>query len=177
MPIYEFYCSACHRVFNFLSRKIDTSGSPACPRCGRPGLTRRVSAFAISKGRSEEPKATPVPGEDMSAMDDPRMEQAMEALASEAEGLDEEDPRQAARLMRKIFGATGMPIKHEMEEALRRLETGEDPDKIEEEMGDVLEQDPFGGETATPPEGALGKRRRSLRHILPPTVDPELYEM
>lgn len=176
MPIYEFYCSACHRVFNFLSRKIDTTASPACPKCGRAGLTRRVSAFAISKGRREEP-ATSAPGGDMPDIDDARMERAMEALAGEAEGLDEEDPRQAARLMRKIFGATGMPIKHEMEEALRRLESGEDPDKIEEEMGDVLEQDPFGDAAATPAEAGAPKAGRSLRRILPPTVDPDLYEM
>ena len=32
-----------------------------------------------------------------------------------------------------------------MAEALKRMEAGEDPEKIEEEMGDVLEQDPFGG--------------------------------
>ncbi len=176
MPIYEFYCGACHRIFNFLSRKIDTSASPACPKCGRPGLTRRVSAFAISKGRREEP-APAAGGEGMPDMDDPRMERAMEALAGEAEGLDEEDPRQAARLMRKMFGATGMPIKHELEEALRRLESGEDPDKIEEEMGDVLEEDPFGDAASAGAEPGEAKGRRSIRRMLRPSVDPELYEM
>ena len=79
--------------------------------------------------------------------------------------------------VRKYNGATGMPIKHEMEEALRRLESGEDPDKIEEEMGDVLEQDPFGEGNAPPAEGASAKGGRSLRRILPPSVDPQLYEM
>ena len=60
MPIYEFYCRHCHRVFNFLSRAIDTEKTPACPRCGDAGLARRASAFAISKGRKEEPKGIPV---------------------------------------------------------------------------------------------------------------------
>jgi succinate dehydrogenase/fumarate reductase flavoprotein subunit len=65
-----------------------------------------------------------------------------------------------------------------MEEALRRMESGEDPEKVEEEMGDVME-DPLGmegaGETAAPePRKTLaGLRRR----VLPPSVDPELHEL
>jgi len=179
MPIYEFYCGACHRVFTFLSRAVDTSKKPPCPRCGQPELSRRVSSFAISKGRREETTAAAGP-EGMPEVDDARLEKAMEALAGEAEGLNEEDPRQAARLMRKLFGATGMPIKGGMEEALRRLEAGEDPEKIEHEMGDVFEEDPFGG--ADSPLGPGGEGRaargaRSLRRMLPPSVDPVLYEM
>ena len=112
----------------------------------------------------------------MAGMDEARVEKAMEALAGEAESLDEEDPRQAARLMRKLFDATGMPVKQGMEEALRRLESGEDPDKIEQEMGDVFEEDPFGDAPSASGE-ASAKGRRSLRRILPPTVDPQLYEM
>ncbi len=70
MPIYEFYCAHCHRVFSFLSRVVNTDKTPACPRCRRTELTRRVSAFAISKGRREEPK--PEPGPDL---DEGRLEQ------------------------------------------------------------------------------------------------------
>ena len=179
MPIYEFYCGTCHRVFNFLSRSINTSARPACPKCGQPELSRRVSSFAISKGRKEAPAATAGP-EGMPDMDDPRMEKAMEALAGEAEGMNEDDPRQAARLMRKIFGATGMPIKGGMEEALRRMESGEDPEKIEQEMGDVFEEDPFGGDSPLGPGGSEGSgsaARWALRRVLPPSVDPVLYEM
>ena len=47
--------------------------------------------------------------------------------------------------MRKLFDATGLPVAGGMEEALRRMEAGEDPEKIEEDMGEVLEGDPFGG--------------------------------
>ncbi len=178
MPIYEFYCPECHRLFSFLSRRVDTEGRPPCPRCGRP-LTRRPSVFAVSRGRKEEPAE----GKPEKDLDDPRMEAAMEALAAEAEGIDENDPRQAARLMRRMFQATGTPVGGGMEEALRRMESGEDPEKIEAEMGDVFEQDPFGGEGGAEsgaPEGkAEGKGRlgRLRRELLPPTVDPTLYEM
>jgi putative FmdB family regulatory protein len=177
MPIYEFYCRQCHRVFSFLSRAVDTRKTPSCPRCGDGGLARRASAFAISKGRQEEPKPQgPEPD-----IDEARLERAMEALAGDMDSLDENDPRQGAHLMRKLFEATGMPVGGGMEEALKRMEAGEDPEKIEEDMGDLLEDDPFGGllggegETKDPEAGKKGMGR--LRRMLPPSVDPELYEM
>jgi putative FmdB family regulatory protein len=179
MPIYEFYCAHCHRVFSFLSRAVNTDKTPACPRCSRADLTRRISAFAISKGRREEPK--PEPGPDL---DEGRLERAMAALAGEMDSIDENDPRQGAHLMRKLFSATGIPIASGMEEALRRMEAGEDPEKIEEQMGDAFEGDPLGGLLGG--EGAEGgeqelepgkKNLGRLRRMLPPSHDPELYEM
>ncbi len=177
MPIYEFYCPDCHRVMSFLSRSVDTKKQPACPKCGRAGLTRRISSFAISKGRKEEPKrAAGPPGPD-----EARIEKAMEALAGDMEHINEDDPRQSAQLMRKLLEATGAPANRKVEEALKRLEAGENPEKIEEEMGDVLGE-PFAedlaGEAAeavpAPPGRSLSRLARQLR---PPAVDPELYEM
>jgi hypothetical protein len=74
-----------------------------------------------------------------------------------------------------------MPVAGGMEEALRRMEAGEDPEKIEEEMGDVFEQDPLGGLLGgeggeKDPEGGK-KNLGRLRRMLPPTHDPELYEL
>jgi putative FmdB family regulatory protein len=179
MPIYEFYCRHCHRVFSFLSRAVNTDKTPPCPRCAATDLTRRVSAFAISKGRKEEPKAEAPPGPDF---DEARLERAMEAMAGDLDSIDENDPKQGAHLMRKLFSATGMPVAAGMEEALRRMEAGEDPEKIEEQMGDVFEEDPFGGllgggegteKEPDEPRKALSR----LRHMLPPTHDPELHEL
>ena len=170
MPIYEFYCTDCHRIYSFLSRTINTAAAPACPRCGRAALARRASAFAISKGRPER-GAGEGDGEGGPEMDEARLEQAMESLAGEIDGVDENDPRQAARVMRRLFETTGMPVGEGMDEALRRMESGEDPDRIEEELGDVMENDPFGGEPKT------GRVRALRRRWLPPSVDPKLYEM
>jgi putative FmdB family regulatory protein len=178
MPIYEFYCRHCHRVMSFLSRAVNTDKTPACPHCGRSDLARRASAFAISKGRKEEPKPEAAAGPDVNAA---RLEEAMASLGGDLDSLDENDPRQGAQLMRKLFSATGMPVAGGMEEALRRMEAGEDPEKIEEEMGDVLEQDPFGsllgGEGGASEGDARGQRLSRLRRLLPPTHDTELYEM
>ena len=167
MPIYEFYCGECHRVYSFLSRTINTDKAPACPRCGRPELTRRVSAFAISKAMPEPSEAGAGASPDL---DEAKLERAMGALAGEAEGLDEEDPRQASRLMRKLFDAAGMPVGDGMDEALRRMEAGEDMEKIEQDLSDVLEEDPFAPGAGHP--GRVGRRRRRLL-----SVDPTLYEM
>jgi len=165
MPIYEFYCPDCHRIYSFLSRAINTTREPACPKCARPKLQRRVSAFAISKNRPE-------PAEDgMPDVDEAKMERIMAELAGEAEGMSEEDPRQMARLMRKLYDATGMKLGGGVEEAIRRMEAGENPDKIDEEMGHLFDEE------APLFEGGEGGIKGLRRRLLPPAVDDNLYEM
>jgi putative FmdB family regulatory protein len=167
MPIYEFYCADCHTIYSFLSRSINTRKRPRCPQCGRERLERRVSPFAISSGAKETEDDPALPG-----MDDDRMERAMAGLADEIERTgDEDDPRALAGLMHKFFDATGLPMGDGMQEALRRLQAGEDPESIEEEMGDLLnEEDPFAFETLRRP-GVAARRMR------PPAVDKTLYEL
>jgi putative FmdB family regulatory protein len=162
MPIYEFYCEPCNTVFSFFSRGVNTARIPACPRCKRP-LKRQMSIFArVSRGK-EEPA-----GDDMPPIDEAKMEKAMAMLAGEAEKMNEDDPRQAAQLMRKLTDATGISLGAGMEEALHRLERGEDPDRIEEEMGDLLEgEEPFLFE---------GKGKRGSRKPKP-RVDETLYDL
>ncbi len=166
MPIYEFYCEDCNRIFSFLSRRTNTRKRPDCPKCGHPQIDRRVSSFAISKGLQESESDEGLPA----GLDEERVAKAMESMASEAEGVDENDPRQAANMMRKLFDATGLPVGGGMEEALKRMESGEDPEKIEQEMGDVFEEDPFG---ADPRKALASLRRRAAQ----PSVDPTLYEL
>ena len=138
MPIYEFYCNSCNTIFNFFSRSVNTSKTPKCPRCKSRPLSRMVSAFAVTGRAKENGDSEDLP------FDEGRMEKAMQALASEAESIDEDNPRQAANLMRKLTDMTGMELGPGMTEALRRMEKGEDPDQIEAEMGDLLEgEDPF----------------------------------
>jgi hypothetical protein len=106
---------------------------------------------------------------DMPDIDESKLEQAMTVLAKEAENIDEEDPRQAAQLMRKLSDMTGMELGPGFQEALSRMEAGEDPDQIEAELGDSLEdENPF----------EFKKKGKSLlRSILPPRVDDTLYDL
>lgn len=138
MPVYEFYCDDCNTIFSFFSKTVNTKKRPKCPRCKKKTLKRQMSAFARI-GTAEEQG-----GEDDLPIDESKMEKAMALLAKEADGIREDDPRQAAQLMRKFTDATGASLGPGMEEALRRMEAGEDPEQVEAEMGDLIEQEePF----------------------------------
>ena len=135
MPIYEFFCDECNVIFNFLSSSVNTSTRPDCPRCGKKEIQRQMSTFATI-GKAKEPGDDPMAG-----MDEAKMEEAFGSLMAEAETMNEEDPRQMATLMRKFTEKTGMRLGDSMEEAISRMEKGEDPDVIEKEMGDSLDGD------------------------------------
>jgi len=84
------------------------------------------------------------PGPENIPFDEKKLEKMMGKLAAETESLNEEDPRQAAGLMKKFSDMTGIKLTSGMKEAISRMEAGEDPEKIEQEMGDLLEnEDPF----------------------------------
>ena len=96
------------------------------------------------------------------------MQKAMSILAGEADKINEDDPRQAAEFVRKLSDATGLKMGGGIEEALARMERGEDPDTIEQEMGDLLaSEEPFLID-------AKGKKHREKPE---PAVDETLYEL
>jgi putative FmdB family regulatory protein len=164
MPIYEFYCSDCHTVYKFLARTVNTTKKPACPVCEKPELERMVSTFAaLTGGQRTDDEG----GGDLPDIDENRLEQAMEAMAREAGSIDEDDPKQAANLMRKLTEATGLSMGPGMEEAMQRMEQGEDPEKIEEEMGDLLENDEL---------FVAAKKHLSSKRVSEPDVDDTLYD-
>ncbi|HPC47679.1 MAG TPA: zinc ribbon domain-containing protein [Deltaproteobacteria bacterium] len=163
MPIYEFYCSRCDTIYNFFSRSVNTTKIPSCPRCKNVRLRKKVSIFATVSSSKGEETDTDLPG-----FDEAKVEKAMTMLEREAEGLDENDPRQAARLVRKLTEATGLRLGSGMEEALTRMERGEDPEAIEAELGDVLEsEEPF----------VMGERSPVSTRKKAPRVDETLYDL
>ena len=164
MPIYEFYCQQCNTIFNFFSKTVNTTRAPNCPKCRDIKLNRQMSAFSFT-GKAKESG-----GDDDFPIDEVKMEKAMNMLASEADRINEDDPRQAADLMRKLTDMTGLQLGSGMEEALHRMEKGEDPDRIEAEMGDLLEgEDPF----SLP--GKKGEHPRTAKSA--PKRDETLYDL
>jgi putative FmdB family regulatory protein len=162
MPIYEFYCKPCNTIYSFFSRSVNTKKIPACPVCGNPDLCRQMSMFAVT-GKASEGQDDDIP------VDAGKMERAMEALAGEAGNISDDDPRQAAQFMRRFGKMAGMGFGPGMEEALRRMEKGEDPEQIEAEMGDVLEnEEPF---------FESGPKTRALGRKKPPARDQTLYDL
>lgn len=141
MPIFEYLCRRCNRIYSFLSLSASPTRQPVCPRCSATDLTRTPSAFSVAasrKSKVEKPASGP-DGPDDAAMS------AMEREAmSMMEGLDErdaEDPRVMARLMRRMAEMTGEPVTPTMDEMFRRMEAGEDPEALEEELGPQLEEE------------------------------------
>ena len=163
MPIYEFYCRKCNTLYNFFSRSVNTEKIPSCPRCKKVKLQRRMSVFAKISQKSEGTAP-----EELAGLDESKMEKAMEMLAREAGGIDENDPRQAAQLMRKLTDATGLSLGPRMEEALARMERGEDPEKIEEEMGDSIGEDEL---------FVMAKKAVKGKKAAAPRVDDKLYDL
>ena len=144
MPIYEYLCVPCNRVFSFLVRNPAAKKEPHCPKCGAAKLRKRFSRFAVAGGRPKSRDASAAkaggPGPDGAGgrsdpLDDPRVEHEMMQLMSQAEGIDDKDPRQLGRLMRRMSEISGERLDGEMEETVRRLESGEDPEKLDEELG------------------------------------------
>ncbi|HAS83238.1 MAG TPA: hypothetical protein DCS43_11350 [Verrucomicrobia bacterium] len=176
MPIYEYYCERCHMILNFFARTPSPSRQPDCPHCGKGKLPRQVSLFATGrKGASEGAGGDGEGMDGLDGMDEHKMERAMELMASEAEHLNEDDPRAAAKLMRKFSNVAGMEFNEGIEQALQRMENGEDPEHVEAEMGDVLDDaNPFVVKGGAKP-GKQGGRERRQRGA--PRHDAALYDL
>ena len=163
MPIYEFYCSHCHTLFNFFASTIDTQSTPACPRCKRPGLERRPARFAMLKhGGEEEP-------DPFAGLDDERLCCFLVFfLVVLAQIGDDEDPRKLAGLFRRFSESAGLEPGPRMEDMMARLEAGEDLDQLENELEGELE-----GDDAL--EEFFRFRKKSRQVARRPRVDDNLY--
>jgi putative FmdB family regulatory protein len=166
MPIYEFACPRCRVVFNFFSKRVQPEKPPVCPKCGHKKMIKEVSRFAPLKGGhsldSEDPSAS---SEDMPELDNPRVQKAMNELERDMAHMEENNPRHMAHIMKKMKDL--MPsdtLPKELDAAIKRLEAGEDPEKIEEDMGDVL------GDLMDDPKGGPGPSEGGFSR------DPNLYD-
>jgi putative FmdB family regulatory protein len=150
MPIYEFACPKCRKIFSFLSKRLNPGRLPVCPQCGNKKMEKQISRFAMTHGTTE-PTSEGGGDEGAPDPDDPRVARAMAEMERDMAHMDENNPRHMAHMMRKmkdLMPPGSMP--KELDVAIKRLEAGEDPEKIEADMGDVL-GDLMGGE-----EGGAG---------------------
>jgi len=179
MPIYEFYCPDNHKIYSFYARSLACADrTPRCPDDRRFRMERMISNFAIT-GRAKE--KSELPGGD-DAAPDPRMDAMMAEMEREFGGMDTEnpDPRLLARMMRKMTALSGEKVPGEVDEMIRRMEAGEDPEKLDAEFGDAMENfDPPGaGEPGGEKDAAREKLKAQLRALRrQPRRDPTLYEM
>jgi putative FmdB family regulatory protein len=140
MPIYEYRCGDCRRKVSIFWRSLSAvdESKARCAYCGGAKLNRLVSKVRVIRGGKagggggggEDSGGAPGAGEDM---------------PPELAGLDENDPRSLGHFLRKMASETGEDMGPEFEEVVGRLEKGEDPEKIEQSMGDLLGDESGGG--------------------------------
>ncbi|MGH9339803.1 MAG: FmdB family zinc ribbon protein [Acidobacteriota bacterium] len=115
MPVYEYCCRSCERRFSrFFWRMSDAEGTQC--RCGSADLEQLFSRVAMMK--SEESR--------LESMADP----------SKWGDIDENDPKSMARMMKKLGGELGEDLGPEFNQVVDRLEAGEDPESIDQSLGD-----------------------------------------
>jgi len=101
MPIYEYRCRSCRKKSTVIVMVRAREAEVRCPHCGSADLEKQWSRFASPK--SEEAR--------MEALSDP----------SALTGLDENDPKSVARLMKKMgqeMGEDVGDIEQAMEEEM-----------------------------------------------------------
>lgn len=168
MPIYEFYCPQNNTMYQFLARSLSYRDlTPTCPDNPEYVLEKRVSQFAVIGRAREESGDDPFAG-----MDDSQMEKLMTDMEGDMGVLDNDDPdpRQLGHFMRKLTDVMGDKVPPALREVVRRLEAGEDPDKLEEQFGGL-------GETGADADPIFSQMKKIIRSARQPVRDPKLYEM
>lgn len=191
MPIYEFFSPDTNKIYTFFARSsADAERTPRCPDGDGNAMTKILSGFSVTgvSSKNEGPTENPSgDGDDpLSGMNESQMNAAMHELEKTVGSMDEEnpDPRQMGQLMRKMAEMTGEKLDEGMEEVVRKLEEGADPDALEETMGDLLGDEAdlegmrdgeSGGENLD--DEALSKAGRKATVRPQPFRDPEMYEL
>lgn len=144
MPIYEFACDNCRKIFNFLSKRVNPDHLPTCPACGNTNMKKVVSRFATPR-KVKEPTSSDNLAEEnnlpMPDFDDPKVQRVMHELEHDIDHLDENNPRHLAYMIKKMKDVLPQgAVPPAIDVAIKRLESGEDPEKIEEDMGEELGQ-------------------------------------
>jgi hypothetical protein len=195
MPIYEYYCPDNHKIYSFYAKTLAQGQTlPRCPDNPAYRLRKILSPFALTGHSRKTGARMPETGKGEvgtagtggDPAEEARMEAAMMAMESEFSNIDEKDPRAMGRMMRRMSELTGEKLDGEMEEVVRKLEEGADPDELEGQMGDAFGGDE-GGDPGDPYGGGLGgaakpatdpkeARHRFRVHHGPPVRDPKLYD-
>ncbi len=170
MPIYEFYSPDNNKLYQFLARSLAYGAKiPRCPDDPTFRMERRVSRFAVIGQAKEDTGDDPFAG-----IDDAKMETLLADMEKNMGGLDEAnpDPRQLGHFMRKITDMMGDKTPPELREIVKRLEAGEDPDKLEEQFGDLAGDEEGAADALF---SQVMKKARANRNQ--PVRDPKLYEI
>jgi hypothetical protein len=174
MPIYEFYCPDNHRIYQFYAKTLAQGAiAPPCPDNPKFRMQKLVSSFAVvGKGGGKDRDAGDGAAAPPEMPGGARMEAAMGEMEREFSSVDESDPKAMGRMMRRMAELSGEKIGDEMEEVVRKLEEGADPDSLDEQLGG----DTRDGDEAPASSGAGEARQRFRARRGAPARDPILYD-
>ena len=121
MPTYDFICNNCDQRFDVFQTFAEYGVKKvSCTHCGSKNVRRRMTKVRIAKSEDER----------------------MESMADKFSGFEnmEDDPREMARVMKKMGNEMGEELPPEFNEVVDRLESGQSPEEIESaipDLGDV----------------------------------------
>jgi putative FmdB family regulatory protein len=113
MPIYEYNCHHCNRKVSIFMRISQFNSNPGCPLCGKSGLTRVFSCFAVHKSLSTLHEESGGPG------------------PSQSNGYYK-DPRNIGRHLEKKFKDMNIEMPSEIQQSISAAREGDLPDSLKD---------------------------------------------
>jgi len=181
MPIYEFYSPDTGKIYSFFARTLSHAHKiPNCPDGKKFKMHKKFSSFAVTGKvkKNDEGKQLLDKGDDnfdpLENLPPGQASKVMRELEGAVSSMDDEnpDPRQMGALMRRVCDLTGEKIDGTMEEVVRKLEEGTDPEELESKLGESLENLDDAQE-----ENSDEKVPHRRRFHFSMVRDPNLYEM
>ena len=175
MPIYEFYSPTTNKIYSFYSRRlINDQDVPNCPDGKNYRMKRLISGFSITgKNSKDEEFQTGIENsaetDPFAKLDDSQSALVMKEMEKTISGMDDEnpDPRQMGSLMRRMCEMTGEKMDGAMEEVIRKLEEGANPEELEAKMEGVMD-DPDGTDEGNDAiQGKEGKEPKNSSFVNP----------
>jgi putative FmdB family regulatory protein len=118
MPTYDYICNNCNQRFDVILTFAEYGNKKVlCTHCGSKKVRRKMTKVRIAK--SEEGR--------------------MESMADEFSGFEglEDNPKEMARVMKKMGNEMGEELPPEFNEVVDRLESGQSPEEIESAIPDL----------------------------------------
>jgi putative FmdB family regulatory protein len=160
MPIYEYRCPDCKRRVSLFYQSVraaeERAAEAACPNCGGTQLQRLVSRVAYIRAANLGDSANVGGATTVEDLDDENAyggyDNDPEGFGQMLQGVDEDDPRSVARWARAMQRQTGEDLGPEFDTAISRIEAGEDPDRVMDEMEPSFDGGVAGGDFGDDPE-------------------------
>lgn len=111
MPIYEYKCGTCGRIFDLLIRS--ESQQPHCKHCDGTDLKRLISRPGLIRGQSSD----------------------------EAGQLRPVDPRRAVENMSRMYDKTGIDPGQGFSEVAKRAAAGDDPRELKQAVKEAKKKE------------------------------------